>query len=469
MSSDPAFSETPHVPRSAVAGNCWPAVPVGRAASVLAIQFQLAQSQWWSADTLRDWQLRQLDQLLRHACLTVPFYRERLGRLGLRLDSPITPEQWRRIPLLTRSVIQDRETDLHSTEVPADHGKISTVYTSGSTGQPIRAIRTDLAMLFWEAFTQRDHLWHDRDRHQKLAVIRHAEPGKDPYPQGTIARNWGSENRAAYATGPCVALNITCPLEQQAEWLQRHDPGYLLTFPSHALRLAEHFRANGLQLANLRQVQAIAEVVTRAVREACGEAWGVPVVDTYSTRETGYLALQCPEHEHLHVQSEGALLEVLGEQGRDCGPGQIGRVVVTPLHNFAMPLVRYDIGDYAEVGEACPCGRGLPVLRRILGRSQNTIVLPSGERCWTLLSSGDIGELYAVAPVRQYQFVQTDREHIEARLVVSRPLMAAEEDGVRQWLQRRLGYPFIVSLVYVEEIPRSPGGKFHDFISHAAA
>lgn len=105
-------------------------------------------------------------------------------------------------------------------------------------------------------------------------------------------------------------------------------------------------------------------------------------------------------------------MEILDENGKPCEPGELGRVVVTPLDNFAMPLIRYDIGDYAEVGKHCPCGRGLPVLKRIVGRVQDLVVLPSGERRWTLLSAGNIESFLEIAPIRQYQFVQKDLQTI---------------------------------------------------------
>ena len=150
----------------------------------------------------------------------------------------------------------------------------------------------------------------------------------------------------------------------------------------------------------------------------------MPVHDNYTSREVGYMALQCPEHDHYHVQSEGVYLEILDESGRQCRAGEVGRVVVTPLHNFAMPLIRYDVGDYAEVGEPCPCGRGLPVLTRILGRQQDVLTLPTGEQRWTLLGSSDVKAFMEMAPIRQYQFAHVARDTIEVRLAVFRDLRA---------------------------------------------
>ncbi len=432
---------------------------------MLAILYQLEQSQWWTAERILDRQFRQLGLLLAHAHRTVPFYRDRLAEIGLAPNGPVSPDGWSRIPLLRRSEIQAAGDDLLSNQLPPSHGGTNEIFTSGSTGKPIRAVRSQLWGLFWSAFTVRDHLWHRRDMSGKLAAIRESGKGKAPYPDGTVAANWGYSSKMIFDTGPSVSLNITCTVEQQVEWLQRQDPDYLLTHPSIAQRLADYCLENGIRLPKLRELETISEILRPATRAACREAWGVPVVDMYTAREAGYIALQCPEREHYHIQAEGIFVEVLDGRGRPCTAGEVGRVVVTPLHNFAMPLIRYEVGDYAEVGEPCPCGRGLPVLRRILGRRQNMLVMPSGEERWPLLSSGDIRALLATAPIRQYQFVQKSVEFIKLRLAVARDLTPAEEDGLRRWIQEKFGHPFEVAITYHDEIPRTAGGKYQDFIS----
>lgn len=454
-----------HALRSAVPGALWPAVPDWRRAVVLALQQQFERSQWWPAEALAAHQARQAAALLSHAYGTVPFYRDRLAKVRLRRDGIIQPEEWRKIPLLTRADLQARFEELRSRAVPEPHGSVSEIHSSGSTGRPVRALRTQLAMLFWEAFTHRDHDWHGRDRRETLAVIRHAGAGEDPYPQGTTAPNWGRDSTAVYTTGPSVALNVNATMEEQVEWLRRTGARYLLTFPSNAERLARHCLAEGEELPNLDQVQLIAEAVRPALRDLIRQAWDAKAANTYSAREVGYMAIQCPESEHLHVQSEGVLLEVLREDGTPCAAGEVGRVVVTALHNFAMPLIRYDIGDYAEVGGPCPCGRGLPVLRRVLGRTQTIFRLPGGATRWTLLSNGEIAELLGLAPIRQYQFVQTEPDRVLAKLVTARPLTAKEAAAVAAWLRGKLDYPFKVDFAYPEALPRTAGGKFLDFVS----
>jgi len=454
-----------NVPRSHAPGVFWPAVPDWRQAAVLALLQQLERSQWWAPDEIERLQLMQAGRLVLHAYKSVPWYRERLAKISLSPDGRIRPEVWRSMPLLRRQDLQAHAGSLRSEAVPEGHGEVQSINSSGSTGRPITAQRTQLSMLFWEAFTHREHDWHGRDRRETLAVMRHAGEGEDPYPDGTRAPNWGSYRRGVFETGPCFALNLNCSPAQQAEWLQRRAPAYLLTFPTTAERLARHCLETGERIPSLRQVQLIAELVRPDLRDLIREAWNAATVSNYSAREAGYLALQCPEHDHMHVQSEGVILEVLREDGEPCAPGETGRVVVTPLHNFAMPLIRYDVGDYAELGGPCPCGRGLPVLKRVLGREQTVFKLPDGGHRWTLMSSGDIGQLLGLAPIRRYQFVQTAPDQVRARLVVARALTAQEEERVKEWLCNKLQYPFRVELEYPQDLPLTAGGKFFDFIS----
>jgi phenylacetate-CoA ligase len=248
----------------------------------------------------------------------------------------------------------------------------------------------------------------------------------------------------------------------QADWLSRCNPAYLLTHPSNALALADACERRGIALPGLREVRTLGEVCEPAVRDACRRSWGVPVTDIYTTQEAGYLALQCPGQEHYHVQSETARVEILDGEGRPCRPGEVGRVVVTPLHSFAMPLLRYEVGDFAEVGEPCPCGRGLAVIRRILGRSRNLLQLPDGRRMWPSLG---LARMRGIAPVRQIQVVQRTPDRLEARLAADRALTKAEEEALGRFLCASVGHDFEIVLRYFDEIPRGASGKYEDFLS----
>jgi phenylacetate-CoA ligase len=452
---------------SAIGGIAWPGIPAANGANLLAILFQLEQSQWWSPEEMLRHQRDQLQALLGHARTHVPFYRERLRDVGDLPADETWPEVWRRIAPLTRAEIQaaDAKGSMITEALPPGHGELREIYTSGSTGRPIRSVRTQLWELMWSAFTVRDHLWHRRDFHGTLATLRESGPGKALYPEGTRAESWGYSSATILKTGPMAGLNITTPVEQQVEWLRRQNPDYLLTHPTVAHRLAAYCRKHGIRLPRLKQVITISENLKPEVRSTVRGAWDVPLVDIYSTREIGYIALQCPEREHYHIQSEHVLAEVLNEEGKACVSGEVGKLLVTSLHNLAMPLIRYDIGDYVEVGRPCPCGRGLPVINRILGRTQNMLVMPSGERRWPLLSSANIESMLEIAPgIRQYQFLQKAPDLIELRLAVARALAADEEARLGDWVRVKFGAPFRVAFVYVDEIPRSAAGKFEDFV-----
>ncbi|MDP1708747.1 MAG: phenylacetate--CoA ligase family protein [Gammaproteobacteria bacterium] len=443
------------IPRSSVAGITWPALPAPQAAAMLALQYQLEQSQWWPPEMLREQQLRQLAKTLEHACETIPFYRERFLACGLDPQSAHWPDDFPKLPLLSRADVQAAAGALLSTRPPPEHGAVSEGQTSGSTGRPIRFFNTTMTQFFWRVFTLREHLWHQRDFMGKLAAIRKV-------PEAGARSGWGPSTDVVFDTGPSAALKIETDTGQQAAWLQEQDPDYLLSFPSNIEALARLCLAQGIRPGKLREVRAVGEVVTPELHRLCREAWGVRLVDVYSAQEVGYIALQCPETGHYHIQSEGVLVEILDAQGEPCKPGEVGRVVITTLHNMAMPLIRYEIGDFAEVGEACPCGRGLPVLKRIMGRVRNMLTLPSGAKRWPLMGIDRTHP--AATSVKQYQFIQRSLDTIEVMLVTAWPL-SQEEEALRTHLQFKLGFEFTINFTYCEDIPRSAGGKFEDFRS----
>lgn len=453
------------LPRSSVEKIFWPAPMSPAGAQALALQFQLDQSQWWSPEELLHHQMLQLDVLVRHAHDNSNWWAATLDGADVDLSRPLEPDTWSRIPLLPRATVQAEHDALHCDNLPKSHGRCSEVATSGSTGVPVRVTKTSLGQAFWRALALRDYLWHRLDLRLKMAAIRHADDNRAMPPQGIRQPGWGRTLEVAFRTGPAVMVNVHSPIEAQVKWLQRERPGYLLSYPSNMSALARYCIDAGIGLPGLRAVRTIGESLDADCRDLVREAWGVPLFDLYSTQEVGYLALQCPDHEHYHVQSEGVLLEILRDDGTSCGPGEIGRVVATGLHNFRMPLIRYEVGDYAEVGEPCPCGRGLPVIRQVLGRQRNMLRLPNGALTWPQLGGQ---HLVAKFPIRQVQFVQVSMEEMELRMVVSRPLAPEEEDIVRRMTVGQVGHPFRITLSYHDHIPRSRGGKFEEFRSEVS-
>ena len=439
----------------------FPAVPSPEAALLMSLLHQLSRSEWWSPVRLRAEQHAQLDGLVDHAVRTVPWYRERLAPFAGR--GARASERWAELPTLTRAEVQLHGNALRSTSLPAGHQRLRSVSTSGSTGTSITVDTTETGRLLWMALLLREHEWHARDLSSMHVAIRiTGEKTNAAWPDGLHAADWGPPENVVYRTGRSAVLDLFTATERQLEWLLRQDAEILLTFPSNALELAALCRARAVRLPKLRELRLMSEAVDADSRRLLRETWNVPVTDAYSAQEVGYIALQCPEHDHYHVQAESAYVEIIGEDGRACGPGEVGRVVITPLHNFAMPLIRYEIGDYAEAGAPCACGRGLPVLTRIMGRVRNMLTLPDGARRWPKLA----GPFYRdIAPVVQHQIVQHDVERVEARLVVERALTSDEEQALRALIVERLGHDFALTFSYPERIERSRSGKFEEFVS----
>ncbi|MBN2333178.1 MAG: phenylacetate--CoA ligase family protein [Deltaproteobacteria bacterium] len=429
---------------------------------MLALLRQLDKSQWFSAGEIAAMQFRQLAEVCSHARRTVPYYRTMFSGMPLGMGPDKLREIWGEIPVLTRQDVQTHEKELVSNLPPVKHGRIMQKKTSGSTGRPITMLSTELEQLFWKVITVREHLWHKRDFSGKLSAIRRSKWDPGDQRDGSCVAGWGPATDIIFRTGQSSLLNIQNDICRQAEWLCAENPEYLISFPSNLHALADLFIEQGLRLTNVREIRTVGEVVSSRLRDLCRQAWDAPVVDIYSAQEVGYIALQCPENDHYHVQSETMLVEVLDDHDQPTAAGQVGRLVLTPFYNFAMPFIRYEIGDYAEVGEPCSCGRGLPVLRRILGRVRNMVTYPTGEKKWPYLGENKYAE---IAPVLQYQLVQTHLDKIEARLVVGRPLTVDEESALARHIQSELGYRFRIDFAYLETINRSANFKFEDFIS----
>ena len=407
---------------------------------------------------MRDHQFTQLARLVHHAFNTVPYYREHRQAWGIDANWKLTPESFAAcLPILTRAEVQEGGAQFHSTKVPDAHGKIGDTFTSGSTGRPLKTLKTGLSEMVWQAVTLRENLWH-RDLRKKLAIIKIIEGKHSGYPDGDLYENWGSFASQTFETGPCCMLHLSTKTHEQVEWLLRMDPDYLFTFAGNAQALAQYCIREQISFPALRQVITFSDLLRPEARAVCKEAWGMPVVDIYSSAEAGYIALQCPESKNYHIQSETVYVEILNEAGQACAPGEVGQVIATPLHNFAMPLLRYASGDLAEVGE-CACGRGLPTLKRIIGRTRSVMSLPNGAQIFP-----NFQDLLIDLPmVQQFQVRRQERESLDVKLVVARELTESEAGLLERELQERFQYPFRVVISYHDELPRSRSGKFHDF------
>lgn len=456
--------EMASIPNSAFEGAYFPAVPQTQAAVLLGIQHQLERSQYLPLEELRALQFAQIGQIVEHIDRSVPYYGVSLRKAGIKPGQPITEGDWHHVPILTRRALQEAGDGLFAAAIPESHGDVGEITTSGTSGMPVRIRHTKLHHLYWQSLHLREELWHDRDLDAKILGIRRDETRTD-FSTGVHVRrlpDWGPPLSVIYPTGPSLMVDYRSTVADQAEVIAKEKPAYLTLYPSVLLELLRHCREEGIAFRGLKGVRTVREVVPPETRALCREILGVGITDIYSCAEAGVLAFQCPEEGAYHLQQEFALIEILDEHGKPCAPGEVGRVILTPLHNFATPLIRYELGDLAEVGAACPCGRTLPVIARIVGRARDMVTLPGGGKRYPYYGHNAMMEVRAI---RQHQVVQKSLDEIEIRLVVSRPLTSSEEERIRAVALDGLGHPFAITLSYVGEITRDATGKYAEFRS----
>ncbi|MGH7023875.1 MAG: phenylacetate--CoA ligase family protein, partial [Caulobacteraceae bacterium] len=441
--------------RSDVVGIDWPPILGGEAATVAALLRQLGDTEWMAPADIEAMQHRQLVNLATHCAKYSPHFQRRLKQAGLKPRDLASPSGFRRLPVMNRRQLQTA-TDLYCQMAPNSHMPLGELRSTGSTGEPVVVRRTTINRLMHHGFMLRQYLWHERDFTESACGLRAS------FSAVTRLDNWGPPASLLFDTGPYLGVPITFSLESQLELIAEFAPAVLSIHPNNLEGLARLCIARGVALPSVRHAYTLAETVKPELRAEVAEVFGADIIDCYSSQEGGCIALQCPQSGLYHVMAEGLIVEILDDLGKACAPGEIGGVTLTDLHNFAMPIVRYQLGDYAEASEPCPCGRGLPTLARIHGRDRNLILMPDGTRHWMSMGPERFREL---APILQFQFIQDGRESMEMRLLATRPLTAGEMSDLEANVQETLGYPFAVRFtVFEDEIPKGPSGKFEMFM-----
>jgi phenylacetate-CoA ligase len=404
---------------------------------------QLLRSQYWSTEDLLAYQKNRLEKTLE-AALRIPFYAARFeGRPG--------PEDLKNLPTFPRSDSHKLNQSVRSLFPPETH--FISDNSSGSTGMR--------AEFLFDASHQRSR-FAARARYLR-------ENGWSP-----IRRNgWIIYLPDCAADTELIncklfigtrVLSIFADFKEQASWLRRLDPLYLYTFPSNLDPLLDIFEATGEKLPSLKRIFSGAEVLEDSLRQRVRRMLGVEMVDNYGSTEA-FMAWQCPEGSY-HVNAEHVLVEILHDDGKPAAPGEMGRVVLTTLENYLMPLVRYEIGDYAIAATGrCQCGRTLPLISRLEGRNINLFRTADNR----LVSPYEvILRLKSRPELKQIQIVQKAIDRYILRCVPSGPLTKEDMLNIQQCFNGVLRSHVTLEVQQVENIPRLPSGKFMLAISELA-
>ena len=441
---------------SNIEGVNWPPVLTGPSAALAALLNHIEIAQWLLPEEIVKKQLEQLVALASHANRYSDLFRSRMQKAQLQPNDLDSLDRLRRLPLLTRRDIQTSGKSLFCKNVPKTHLPLQETSTSGSTGEPVMVYKTAITHLFWMAITTREQLWHQFDFSGRLFLIR--ANIREP----VVQNDWGPPASVLFRTGLMQGIPSAMDIREQLKRILEFMPIGICTYPNVLAGLLAQCEQSNVRIEGLKFIWTVGETLALPLRQKIESFFGAPVHDNYSSQEMGVIAVQCPVSRCYHVMSESLIVEVIDENGQPCREGEVGQVVVTDLHNFVTPLIRYAIGDYAELGGACPCGRGLPALNRIVGRERNLLVKPDGSRSWPLTG---FRKFRSIAPILQYQFIQHTVHFIEVRLVTERPLTATEEEMLRAPILEALGYPFTLSFTYFDEqLPLGKNGKFEEFL-----
>jgi phenylacetate-CoA ligase len=398
--------------------------------------------------------------LLRHAAHAEPHYSERLdGMDGEIARDPMAV--LRSLPVLTKVDVRENFDRLCSTDLSQRETYEQT--SGGSTGEPLRLVQ--------------DHYFRDRDRAIQFLISSWTgwRPGESELMilgsdrdirESTLGPRAEVANRLLRRS--YVNAFRMPPEEMRAclRLLDRKRPRLIRAYAQSIYDLATFASREGIEVAPQRAILSTAGTLYPFMRERIESVFRCRVQDQYGSREVSGIAAECGEGEGLHVLPWMCVVEVVDEQGRNAAPGTDGRLLVTSLCNYAMPLIRYEIGDRAALladdATACACGRGGQRLAHIAGRVVDTFKAPDGS-----LVNGEYFThlLYFREAVKKFQIVQTAEKRIVYRLVLDHELSGDEEEEIVAGTRETMGPECQVDFETVEEIEPSPSGKFRYTIS----
>lgn len=357
----------------------------------------------------------KFDAIIRHARRTNPFYARWIPEGGP-------------VPILTRQMLQQHNDEiLNGNPV---HGR-----TSGSTGTPVRVATGP-----------------GRSRMEEEDFSRMVDWSGGPLPRVLIVHPRDDQRQRE-------VVPIDTPIDEQIVELTRRATGHaamaLVTYPTNAVMLAQAIVDLRLSFPSVRRVLLMSESVDPGQRALVQRAFPDAYVwSTYSSVEVGAISCQCPhEHDFHHIMSHKLAVEILDDQNKELGIGEVGQLVITDYYNLRMPFIRYAIGDLAAFGK-CPCGKiDLPAFSQVLGKVRGALLHPDGRRVPFVKLSVALRDLPGM---RQYQVIQEELRKFTVKVVSGENLDA----GIQAAFLKEFGYAPELKIEYVENIARDPSGKF---------
>ena len=414
-----------------------------------------------SVYTQSEWDRYQTDllrKLLLHANRTVPYYHKLFKDAGITQDflENITLDQLNRIPLLSKDTFRRLgSTELLSSE-PEPGGEFFS--SSGSTGTPTKTLYS-MAMhqRYFAVYESRIYNWARVSYKMPRGMIGGRRIIQEGISSGPYYRYNYVEKQVYFS-----AYHISKETAQNyLEGMIKHKVEYMTGYAMSNYFLARFIEEAGLKAPKLRAVLTSSEKLTQEMRDTFRRVYGCETHDAYNGVEATCLISEC-KHGRLHIVPDVGIVEVLNEQGQQCGPGETGEIVTTGLLNFDQPLIRYSMGDLIKLSldQNCSCGHKMPLVDEIVGRIEDVVIGPDGREMVRFH-----GIFVGIPSIIEGQVIQHELSKFEIKLVVSNILLEKDLALIEKRMNSQLG-EIDIKINIVSNIPRNANGKFKAVISH---
>ncbi len=439
-----------------------PALDAARGTRTMKCLAELNESQWWPPDKIRELQNRRLIELVSYAYENIPYYRELFKARSLKPSDITSIADLPKLPLLTKNIVRENPEDIISRNYPAKL-RVS-MFTGGSTGEPLTFFRTRDDQQNWGyAAAERSHSWTGYrigDKRVLISVLR-------PYPSAGDRIYQNGRNffkRAIHLDAKKLSVQT---LPGYVDKLQKFQPRLIHGYASALEMIANYIEGKpGLKIRPVAIICGGEQLYSRQ-REIIERVFACRVFRYYSSWEVHSIAAECGEHSGLHIAAENVIVEIVDDDGNPVHNGTTGRILLTNLHNFAMPFIRYEIGDKGTLGNAaCACGRGLPLLTSLEGRSSDIIITRSGKR---IPGAALIHIFREPMGIARFQLVQESLDLLIINMVPESEYPREHLDRVAESIANKyralLGSDIRISTRFVDDIASTTDGKRKFIIS----
>ena len=421
-----------------------------------------SETQFWPEEEMAAYQNSQLSQLVRFAYEKSPFYRDRLAGL-IGPNGEINLKKWHEVPILTREDLLNHREKMVVAELPPGHGPTADHHGTGTTGKPVTTTHNHLTGLASQAALFRALNWHGVDLGSSMLRFMGEKPLGEADPKGDVLGMWGPRWFADQDRGLMIEASVDFRPEIVCQMILERNVKVISGRPQAMQALALAAEREKLKI-NLNMVLGIGTSVTEEMREDCRRVFGAKIISFYQSKEVYDIAHQCSESEQFHVSSELVLLEVLDDEGNPTPIGETGRCVVTSFYNTAQPIIRYDLGDRIRMGSRCSCGRTLPIIDKIVGRTSQLFRFPNGRKISPVLGPSSRASIRALAGASAYQIAQTQPAILELRYIPNGSRELPDAEGLQNIFRECFDNSVNFAWKKIDKLPLTAGGKFLEYV-----